>query len=177
MSLEDLSPESVNELAGLMRQLAEDPSTRKDILKLTKKVRPEMPIPVLEIEESTKRATQSMRDELESMRSQLRDRDALDELKKRRNNLKNKGLVSGDSDIDEVEKLMLEKGITNHEAAAEYWQFMQQAATPTPVSGYNPSAISKFDLSKYWKNPVAGARDEAAKALIDWRKPTRPIGL
>jgi hypothetical protein len=71
---------------------------------------------------------------------------------------------------------MLEKGITNHEAAAEYFQWMKQAAVPTST-GYNPSAINKFDLNKYWKNPVASARDEAAKALTELRKNPRPIGL
>ena len=43
--------------------------------------------------------------------------------------------------------------------------------------GYTPSALSKFDLSKYWKNPQMGARDEAAQALKDLRKNTRPIGI
>jgi hypothetical protein len=50
---------------------------------------------------------------------------------------------------------MLDKGITNHEAAAEYWNWMKQSAVPTPT-GYNPSAVSKFDLGKYYKNPVDG---------------------
>jgi len=48
-----------------------------------------------------------------------------------------KGLIQDESEIEEVEKVMLEKGITNHEAAAEYWQWMKQSAAPTP-SGYNP---------------------------------------
>lgn len=176
MSLEDLSPEAIKELALLSSKLAENPTTRKDFLRLTQKVNPDMPIPELEIEESTNRATSAMRQELDEVRNQLRERDALEELSKRRNKLKAKGLIQNDEDINEVEKIMLDKGITNHEAAAEYWNWMKQSATPTPT-GYNPSAISKFDLSKYWKNPIAGARDEAAKALMDLRKPTRPIGL
>jgi hypothetical protein len=53
---------------------------------------------------------------------------------------------------------------------------MKQAATPTP-SGYNPSAVKNFDLNKFWKNPVTGAREEAVKALNEMRKPMRPIGL
>jgi len=36
-SLEDLSPEARDELAALARQLAENPATRKDFLRLTKK--------------------------------------------------------------------------------------------------------------------------------------------
>ena len=87
-----------------------------------------------------------------------------------------KGLIDSKSDIEEIEKIMLEKGITNHESAAEYWQWMKQAAVPTP-SGYNPSPVAKFDLGKYYKNPTMAARDEAAKALSDLRKNTRPIGI
>jgi len=75
-----------------------------------------------------------------------------------------------------VEKIMLEQGITNHETAAQYHQWMKQAAVPTS-SGYNPSAVKQFDLNKYWKNPAAAARNEAMNALNDLRKPQRPIGL
>jgi len=39
------------------------------------------------------------------------------------------------------------------------------------------SAVKQFDLSKYWKNPAAAARNEAMNALSDLRKPQRPIGL
>ena len=45
MSLEDLSFEARDELALLARQMAEDPATRKDFLRLTKKIKPDMPIP------------------------------------------------------------------------------------------------------------------------------------
>jgi hypothetical protein len=45
MSLEDLSFEQRDELALLMKDMAENPSTRKEVLRLTKKLRPNMPIP------------------------------------------------------------------------------------------------------------------------------------
>ena len=57
MSLEDLSTEARDELAALARQLAENPNTRKDFLRLTKKAKPDMPIPELEIEDATNAAT------------------------------------------------------------------------------------------------------------------------
>lgn len=176
MSLEDMSFEQRDELALLMRQLAENPATRKDVLRLTKKLKPELPIPELDIEEHTHNAVSLSNKRVEDLEAKLRERDALQDLENRRNKLMKKGLIQNESDIEEVEKVMLEKGITNHEAAAEYWQWMKQSAAPTP-SGYNPSAINKFDLNKYWKNPVAGARDEAAKALQELRKNPRPIGL
>jgi hypothetical protein len=176
MSLEDLTPEARDELALLARQLAENPTTRKDMLRLTKKIKPDMPIPELEIEDYTRSAVDSANDRVAQLEARLREKEAMDELNARRNKLKSKGLIDRDEDIEEVEKVMLEKGITNHEAAAEYWRWMQQSAAPTPT-GYNPSAINKFDLSKYWRNPVAGARDEAAKALNELRKNPKPIGL
>jgi hypothetical protein len=87
-----------------------------------------------------------------------------------------KGLASSDEDIEQIEKVMLENGITNHEVAAGYWDWMKQSAEPTPT-GYNPSAVSKFDLNKYYKNPVGAARDEASKALADLRRNPKPIGF
>ena len=62
MSLEDLTPEARDELALLARQLAENPNTRKDFLRLTKKAKPDMPIPELEIEDSTNYAVQKAND-------------------------------------------------------------------------------------------------------------------
>lgn len=176
MSLEDLTPEARDELALLARQLAENPATRKDMLRLTKKIKPDLPIPELEIEDYTRSAVDSANDRVAQLEAKLREKEAMDELNSRRNKLKAKGLIDTDDQIEEVEKVMLEKGITNHEAAAEYWRWMQQSAAPTPT-GYNPSAINKFDLSKYWRNPIAGARDEAAKALNELRKNPKPIGL
>ena len=176
MSLEDLSMEARDELALLARQLSENPATRKDFLRLTKKAKPDMPIPELEIEDKTDSAIELMRRENQELKAKFQEKEALEELKNRRSSLKSKGLVERDEDIAEVEKLMLEKGMTNHETAAEYWQWMKQSAQPTP-SGYNPNPMTKFDLGKYWKNPVQGARDEAAKALNELRKNPRPIGI
>jgi hypothetical protein len=105
-----------------------------------------------------------------------KEQEALRDLEARRIKLMKKGLVEREEDIEEVEKVMLEKGITNHESAAEYWNWMKQSATPTPT-GYNPSAVSKFDLGKYYKNPIMAARDEASKALQELRKNSRPIGF
>ena len=179
MSLEDMSLEQRDELALLMKNLAEDPATRKEVLRLTKKVRPNLPIPELDIEDYTERKVNAAEERVMQLEAKLREKDAVQELEKRRAKLKSKGLAQTDEDIAEIEKLMLEQGMTNHETAAQYWDWMKQAATPAGNNsmGYNPSAMSKFDLSKYWKNPVQGARNEAAQALMDLRKNTRPIGI
>jgi len=176
MSLEDMSFEQRDQLALLMRELSDNPSTRKDVLRLTKQLKPDLVIPELEIENTTKSYVDKLEQRLMARDAKDREQDALRDLESRRNRLMKKGLVDREEDIHEVEKIMLEKGITNHEAAAEYWNWMKQSATPTPT-GYNPSAVSKFDLGKYYKNPQAAARDEAAKALQELRKNSRPIGF
>jgi hypothetical protein len=177
MSLEDMSNEQTLELAALAKQLAENPETRKDFLRLTKKAKPDLPIPELEIEDATTSAVSKAYERVEGIENRMRERDARDSLNERRQSLLKKGLAKDDADIESIEKIMLEKNIPNHETAAEYWKWMQQSAAPTPGTSYNPSTLSKFDLSKYQKNPVAAARDEAFKALNELRKTPKPIGL
>lgn len=176
MSLEDLSMEARDELALLARQLSENPATRKEFLRLTKRHKPDMVIPELEIEEKTDSAVQKAEDRVKALESKLAERDAVEALERRRKRIKENGLISDEKDVEEVEKVMLEKGITNHDTAAEYWQWMKQAAQPTP-SSYNPSPMKHLDLAKYMKNPTQSAREEAAKALTELRKNARPVGF
>ncbi len=176
MSLENISLEQRDELALLMQELAQNPTTRKEALRLTKKVRPDLPIPELEIEDYTERKVTAAEERVMQLEAKLKEKEALEELQKRRDKLIKKGLAQSEEDIQSIEKIMLEKKISDHETAAEYFDWMKQAATPTP-SGYNPSPLKGFDLNNYWKNPVQGARNEAAKALAELRKNTRPIGI
>jgi hypothetical protein len=176
MSLENLDPSARDELAALAQQLAENPETRKEFLRMTKKVKPDLPIPELELEQTVNKAVSMADQRVQQLEAKLRERDAMETLEKRRSALMEKGLIESKDDIKDVEKLMLERGITNHETAAEYHKWMKQAAVPTS-SGYAPSAVKQFDLNRYWKNPATAAREEAVKALTELRKPTRPIGL
>ena len=176
MSLEDKSYEERDELARLALQLSNDPKTRPDFMRLTRQVRPDVAMPELEIEERVNTHFTNSQQKIASLEAKLAERDAIDNLESRRKSLLDKGLVQTRSEIQEVEKLMLEKGITNHDAAAEYHNFMKQAAVPTP-SGYNPNPMKQFDLSAFRKNPIQAARDVAAQAMSEIRKPTRPIGL
>jgi len=56
MSLENISLEARDELAALSQMLAENPETRKDFLRMTKKVKPDLPIPELDMEDYTRKA-------------------------------------------------------------------------------------------------------------------------
>lgn len=176
MSLENLSLEAQAELAALAKSLAEDPKTRKQFLQLTKQVRPDVPIPEIEIEERTNAVLDSANKRVESLEAKLRAKDAKEELERRRNNLRTKQLAESDADIADIEKLMIEKGIANHETAAEYHSWMKQAAAPTPSQFPSP-VMSRFNTQDYMKNPVGAARDAAHAALAEFRKNPRPIGL
>lgn len=176
MSLENYSPEAIEELAALSKRLSEDPATRKQFLRLTKQVHPDLPVPEIEMEEAVNARASVAEQKVAQLEAKLRQREVKDELNKRRNSLRDKGYVQSDDEILEIEKLMTEKGIANHETAADYWRHMKQSAVPTP-SGFPTPVMSKFDIKGYMKNPVGAARENAAAALAELRKNPKPIGL
>ena len=176
MSLEDLSPEAIQELAALSKRLSEDPATRKDFLRLTKKAHPDLAVPEIEIEEATNQRVSAAEQRVQELEQKLRQKEVREELSKRRDSLKKAGRVQTDEEILEIEKLMTEKGIANHETAADYWQWMKQTAEPTS-NGYPQPVMSRLDVKGYMKNPVGAARENAAAALAELRKNPRPIGL
>ena len=175
MSLENYSPEAIEELAALSKRLSENPKTRKSFLRLAKEVNPDIPMPELEMEEMVNERTTAAEKRVADLENQLRAQQVRDELNRRRNKLKESGFAQTDDDILEIEKLMAEKGIANHETAADYWRHMKQAAVPTP--GYPQPVMSRMDVKGYMKNPVAAARENAAAALAELRKNPKPIGL
>ena len=93
MSLEDMSNDQVNELAALAKQLAENPETRKDFLRLTKKAKPDFSIPELEIEDATTHAVSKAYERVEGIENKMRERDARDSLNERRQSLLKKGFA------------------------------------------------------------------------------------
>jgi thymidylate synthase len=178
-TLEDLTPEARDELALLYRELAENKDTRGPVLKLTKHVRPNLPLPEIEISEALEKTESKTNERVQQLEAKLHEKEMREELERRRRNLLSKKKVESEDQIAEVEKVMLEKGIQNHETAAEYWAWMNQAAAPTPT-GYRPNVMdgtAREMLSRFWKNPVNAARDEAAKALNELRKNPKPVGF
>jgi hypothetical protein len=174
-----MAPEARDELALLARRLAENPATRKEFLRLTKKATPDLPIPELEIEDTVYAATNQAHARVEQLEQKLREKEAIEELNRRRQSLVKKGKVSDESEIEQVEKIMLERGITNHETAADFHKWMNEQAKPTP-STFSRNVLddtARNTLSSFWKNPQHAARDEASKALMELRRNPRPIGL
>ena len=113
MSLENLSLEARDELASLAQTMAEDPKTREAFLRLTQQVKPDLQIPEIQIKDSTRAEINQIRQENSALQAKMRERDAIEELSKRRNSLVKKGLIDSEDEVKDVEKLMLERGITN----------------------------------------------------------------
>lgn len=176
MSLENYTQEQLAELALLSKTLAEDKSTRKDFLRLTKKIRPDLPIPELEVEEQTNQFMYAAENKISALEAKLAEKEAREELERRRTKIRESGRAKSREDIESIEKLMLEKKIADHDTAAEYWEFMNQAAKPTP-SMFPKPVMQTFDATGYLKNPVVAARENAMAALEELRGRPRPIGL
>lgn len=179
-SLEDLTPEARDELALLARELSENPTTRESFLRLTKQARPNLTIDTIDIKDQVSDVVRQAEEKVTALENRMREKEALDDLKSRRDALLHKGKVKSSEEIAEIEKLMLEKGITSHETAADYFTYMKEAAKPTPVKQFNPNVMdetARGTLQKFWKNPAAAARDEASNALMELRKNPRPIGI
>ena len=133
----------------------------------------------IELEDKFEARQQQNNARIEELQAKLMEKEALETLEKRRQSLIKSGKASSDEDVEKIEKIMLEKGIQNHETAADYWQWMNKASEPTGQAFYNPNVLNETardTLSKFWKNPQRAARDEAVRAMQDLRKGTR-IGL
>lgn len=177
-SLEDLPEQTRDDLALLARRLSENPKTRKDFLRLAKVEHPDATIPEIELQDRLAEHEKKQQEKIAQLEAKLLEKEQLEELEKRRRNLVTKGKIKED-EISEVEKVMLEKGIANHDTAAEYMNWMKQAAAPTP-STFNANVIdpsTRSTLSAYWKNPQMTARNEAQKALSEIRRNPKPVGL
>ena len=180
-SLEDLSPDARDELALIARQLAENPATRNDFLRMTKKVKPDITIDTIDLEDRFSAQLQQRDEQVNELRAKLMEKEALETLKERRQSLLEKGKVSTKDDIEKVEKIILEKGINNHETAAEYWAWMNKSQEPTSSQNlYSPNVMNqqaRDTLSKFWSNSKVAAREEAAKALDEIRRNPKAIGI
>lgn len=69
MSLENYSPEAIEELAALSKRLSEDPKTRKSFLKLAREVNPDLPVPELEMEEIVNSRASAAENVLKSLKT------------------------------------------------------------------------------------------------------------
>lgn len=164
VSLENLSPEAIADLALTLKGLTDNPKTRAQTLYLMKVANPELAIPEVDIPAQMSQLHKASLERLEKLERSIQEKEAREKVLDARNSVLKKGIISED-EIPEVEKLMLEKGITSHETAAEFFASQKRAAEPTPGQFGKP-LLQRLDMKAMSGNINQWARDQA-RAVID----------
>jgi hypothetical protein len=171
VSLEGMSPEAIADLALLAKGLSDNPKTRGQFLGLMKSADPSMSIPEIDIPNNIGAAVKPHLERINKLETEAREREIRDTITARRAKIsKDKGL--SESEVTEVEKMMVEKGISNHETAAEFYLSQKQSAAPTP-SSFSQPAMPKPDLKGMGVNINQWARGEATNAIAELIKGRR----
>jgi len=147
------------EMAELMRALANDPRTRRDVVKAIKVHRPEMRFPDVDAED----VAAEMRAEMDRRRQEDAAEKAKERLEAQRRKVAEK---FGEEAVAEIEqKVMPKLGTYDYDAAAEYYAATQKPAEEKRDVPHRPaSRWTMPDYTQFTKNPGA-ARDIAYETI------------
>lgn len=172
--LEGLDADAVAQLALLSKELSDNPKTRSKFLRLTKEAVPDISLPELEISDAIDARLSTRDKQIEELRMSLQSRELADEVKKERDALHARGL--NDDEVKEVESLMVNQGIADHNTAADYFTWKKQAEDTVKAQMREPQSAELVGQFKdFFKNPVQKARQEAYATLRGLRMP-QPAG-
>lgn len=148
-----LTPEAQAELAKLAIDLANNPETRKDFARMTKKIDPKRRFPDVEAED----LREEMKREFEE-RDRKREADRVKaELESQKEALK--GQYDEES-ISRIEKIMEENGLSNYELGARLFAAETKPAIPTPAVSdhrWKLPEVDPKDFDKLSQNTLATA--------------------
>ncbi len=168
ISLEGMSQEAINGLALLAKGLSSNSKTRDQFLNLTKTANPELSIPEVDIPFKMQGMIEAEQKKREELENKIRENEIRQQIKDRRADIiKTKGL--SEDQVLEVEKMMTEKGIVNHETAADFYLSQQKSAAPTPSAFTGSQQVPKVDLKSFGGNINQWARNEANATIGDIR--------
>jgi hypothetical protein len=138
-SLENFSPEELANMGKLYATLVNDPQTREVTLRATKKVSPKTAIPEIDVLDRVGQAVKPHIDRVTNLEQKLLQKDVEAKIEAKRSDLREMG--HSKSEIDAIEKLMVEKQIPDHKTAAEFYSMQSKQTTPTPANWTNPNKI------------------------------------
>lgn len=168
-SLEELTPNEVLGLASLTNQLASDPATRTEFLKMLKKKNPGMVIPEIDAAEAVHGEISKLKEENAKLREEFSNNELRRNIEGKRSDAMKRHRLTDDQ-MTEVEKLMVEKHLPDYDTAAEFFSMSQRIAPPTSVDTVaNPDFT--MPALETWKGGIGNktqldkiARSEAYKA-------------
>lgn len=176
MSLENLDENARYELAALSKRLSDDPRTRKAFLKLAREVSPDLVLPEIAIEEEVAKQLAQRDQRISELESKIQEEQINKDLENRRAALVKRGAEP--EEIEAIEKIMVEKGIADHETAADYFMWQKKANEEierAKQAGAPKQLVSQFE--GFFKNPIQTARQVAFQVIQESRRPNRPAGL
>lgn len=166
-SLENLSPEDLA-LLRVAKELANDPATRENYLRLVKHKYPNQPIPEIDLQAQMRKFAEEPIKKLADMEKKLLEAEVKGRITEKRAELAEQGYSK--QDIEAIEKLMTEKSIPSHATAAEHFKMARTLATPTPSSLSN-TGVNTLPIDRKAVKEAGGirnwARSEAHKAAED----------
>jgi hypothetical protein len=161
--LDGMSDESIKELATYAKGLSDNPETRSGFLSLVKKANPAANIPEIDLPAQFNTLLAGERAEREKIQKQLLERDVRDNIERQRGVIMKQGIA--ESEVADVEKIMTEQGIVNHETAAKYYLAQKRMATPTPPVGNMATThqLPVIDSKPFGGNVRAWGKSEGMK--------------
>jgi len=169
ISLEGMSPEAIQGLALLAKGLTEDPKTRTRMLSLAKERDPTLNIPEVDLPVQFTSLLEEERTKRQAIEDKMREDDIRREIREKRDTIMKKGISA--AEVTEVEKLMTERGIVNHETAADFYLAQKKMAEPTPPPGsrYQPLQMPKIDAKAFGGNMRTWGKNQASEFLAQIR--------
>jgi len=161
--LEGYTDEEVRELAALANDIARNPKTRGLFLQATKTVRPDTPIPEIDMANAVGAALAERDKKIAELEKARLDEQTTRQALEARKMLREKGYADSDEDVAAIEKLMVDEKIVSHETAGKHFRMQRELAPPAAA----PVATSPIpaDNADLMKDPKGWARREAARAI------------
>jgi Spy/CpxP family protein refolding chaperone len=168
MSLENTTQA---ELAQLLLDMTSNAESRDALLPHIRKARPGLPIPELDLQDKIKAHTDAQSERIKALEDQLAKSRIQAQIEEGRRKVISAGLVD-ESEISDLEKLMTEKKIADHEIAARYRHSERMSATPTPsIAKFNanPFEDAQKTVTDYFKNPKSALMNDLMAGVRSMR--------
>lgn len=174
MAVEEVVPAELVEVlqkAKVLDELYENPATRRELLNVMKKNKPDLRIPEVDTPGEVMNTLKPHLDEIAATKKELAaEREAL-KLERAKENLMRKHGLS-EEELAEVGKTMKEKGIANVDTAIEHRRLADQVASPRSA-GRKSDTFQIPNPEGLWTNTNEWARTEAYKTFDEVTKGKR----
>lgn len=138
------------------------PDYREIYLREYKKKNPNAIVPELEVRDEIKKAKETTNEEIKKLREEIAKTEFDRKLEAKRQRAL--AIIGGDEkDLEKLEKMMVEDGISDYEKAAKYFNYERKMAEPDMGAG---EPIKKFEMPDLSAIQTPEDRDVMGRKLI-----------